>query len=570
MTPTKKGRGHTTIRMERVRQTEMDSSSVMHIAGGDHKGIIINKEAAPANGEVLPSDLSLEFKVFLTNATNNLHTQESRQLRFWFRPEISEAEQMHSVQDFFKDLVSPSEFPRDYVGFIKKIMKLMQLSYTQIRMIEVEMTQLNEATEPPNRPMSMDDSMVESRIQLTQEKVLEMIESAYPNPLHAADIAKAYNSSVEEVHVHLRELEAKGLIKSMEHGTYTRVTQNDQEVKLVRQMPAVNRSQQPTIAIITAQYCEKLAVDAMIDNKDTYVRYKTEGESNVYTLGNIGNHRVVSTKLPAVGHSRGAIIAAGNTTTRLLGTFQKVEYVFLIGTGGGVPHYTDHSKHIRLGDVVVSSPPNIEGRNYIYLYCEKTKNSPEGNGGSPEKFNIKTWCPPNLELQAISQQLWERGLVNPQIRPWERYIEAGLGYLRDQKSDFSRPQGDPDKLFMSIGGKDVIEVNHPQTPEGAYDPRHPGMPRIHFGAIGSGRMLMRDDASRLAFANQHGLLAFDPEFDAVIESVFGNRKDNYVFIRGVSDYKDGTKKKEWQPNAALAAAAFMKAVICAMELGDDD
>lgn len=46
------------------------------------------------------------------------------------------------------------------------------------------------------------------------------------------------------------------------------------------------------------------------------------GESNVYTLGNIGAHRVVSTKLPSVGHTRAAMIAAGNTTTRLLGMMQ--------------------------------------------------------------------------------------------------------------------------------------------------------------------------------------------------------------------------------------------------------
>jgi len=68
------------------------------------------------------------------------------------------------------------------------------------------------------------------------------------------------------------------LIKALANGTFTRVTQNDTEVKLVRQMPKVVRSEQPTIAIITAQYCEKLAVDAMIENKDTYVRYKTEGK----------------------------------------------------------------------------------------------------------------------------------------------------------------------------------------------------------------------------------------------------------------------------------------------------
>ena len=43
----------------------------------------------------------------------------------------------------------------------------------------------------------------------------------------------------------------------------------------------------------------------------------------MYTLGDIGKHRVVSTKLPmAGGHSRDALIATGGTTTRLLGTFQ--------------------------------------------------------------------------------------------------------------------------------------------------------------------------------------------------------------------------------------------------------
>ena len=38
------------------------------------------------------------------------------------------------------------------------------------------------------------------------------------------------------------------------------------------------------------------------------------------------------------------------------GTFQAVDYVILVGVGGGIPHYTDYSRHVRLGDVVVSSP----------------------------------------------------------------------------------------------------------------------------------------------------------------------------------------------------------------------
>ena len=46
------------------------------------------------------------------------------------------------------------------------------------------------------------------------------------------------------------------------------------------------------------------------------------GEANVYTLGQIGDHLVVSTKLPMTGRTRDALIATGGTTTRLLGTFQ--------------------------------------------------------------------------------------------------------------------------------------------------------------------------------------------------------------------------------------------------------
>lgn len=79
-----------------------------------------------------------------------------------------------------------------------------------------------------------------------------------------------------------------------------------------------------------------------------------QGESNVYTLGNIGAHRIVSTKLPSVGSTREAMTAAGNTMTRLLGTFQKIDYVFIVGVAGGIPHYTDYKKHVRLGDVVIS------------------------------------------------------------------------------------------------------------------------------------------------------------------------------------------------------------------------
>jgi hypothetical protein len=51
------------------------------------------------------------------------------------------------------------------------------------------------------------------------------------------------------------------------------------KVEMVKQMPTIAANQQPTIAIITALYHEKLAVDAMMENKTTYIRYKTEGRA---------------------------------------------------------------------------------------------------------------------------------------------------------------------------------------------------------------------------------------------------------------------------------------------------
>ena len=56
------------------------------------------------------------------------------------------------------------------------------------------------------------------------------------------------------------------------------------EVKIVKQMPAQAPGKKPTIAIITSRYYEKLAVDAMMEDKTTFVKYKTEGINTQYTL----------------------------------------------------------------------------------------------------------------------------------------------------------------------------------------------------------------------------------------------------------------------------------------------
>lgn len=140
--------------------------------------------------------------------------------------------------------------------------------------------------------------------------------------------------------------------------------------------------------------------------------------------------------------------AAGNTTTRMLGTFQKVDYVFLVGVGGGVPHYTDYNKHVRLGDVVISCP----GKNKnVYMYCENIKDK--------EEYEIKSYTPRNYNLQEIAIQLKTSSDNDNEITPpWMNYLRDGLNIL---DTDFNAPSAETDKLYMSIGDRDLIEVAHP-------------------------------------------------------------------------------------------------------------
>lgn len=112
MTPRGKTSNSTIILIERKLVEEIGDRQ--HVAGGDHTGIIINKDALSEqkSNQTVPH-LSLEFRVFLVSAHTHQHSQESRSLRFWFRSWLTDGDkQAHVAQDFFRELVSPKEFPR--------------------------------------------------------------------------------------------------------------------------------------------------------------------------------------------------------------------------------------------------------------------------------------------------------------------------------------------------------------------------------------------------------------------------------------------------------------------------
>ena len=52
-----------------------------------------------------------------------------------------------------------------------------------------------------------------------------------------------------------------------------------------------------------------------------------------------------------------------------------------------------------------------------------------------------------------------------------------------------------------------------------------GEPVLQLGPVAAGRQVALDDQLRQEFSRRNGIVAFNTELDAVVESIYGNRKD---------------------------------------------
>lgn len=86
--------------------------------------------------------------------------------------------------------------------------------------------------------------------------------------------------------------------------------------------------------------------------------------------------------------------------------------------------------------------------------------------------------------------------------------------------------------------------------------------------IAGGKNIINDDYLKSTLAEQCNVICFDSEIDQVLAAIQGNRTESFLIIRGISDYHDGSSSKEWQPFAALCAAAFMKTLIYQIPTND--
>ncbi|WPA97796.1 uncharacterized protein RHO25_002407 [Cercospora beticola] len=253
----------------------------------------------------------------------------------------------------------------------------------------------------------------------------------------------------------------------------------------------------------------------------------------------MNGHNVVMGCLPAtqIGIASAAAVAA-----EMSATFPSLRFGLLVGIGGGVPG----SKDIRLGDVVVSQPDLRAGHGGVVQYDF----GKAIHGGAFQPTGMLNQ-PPEILPSAL-------GKVQSTPRKESRFDQYYNHEDFDDEPDFAeRPNIDhlfhasyphvPEKSScMDCDASQVIERKS----------RKRSGPVVHYGLIASGNQVMKDAAKRDTISRQHhDVLCFEMEAAGLM-----NRFPCLV-VRGICDYCDSHKNKEWQPLAAVAAAAWAKELL---------
>jgi nucleoside phosphorylase len=294
-----------------------------------------------------------------------------------------------------------------------------------------------------------------------------------------------------------------------------------------------------TVACICPMGVELAPVEGMLD--EIHQPLPTGRDQNAYTLGKIGGHNVVVAVLPEIGNNAAATVA-----TQLLNDFPLIRFGLLVGIGGGVPG-DKGGGDVRLGDVVVSQPTDTFGGVVQYDLGKKF-----GDGSFKRTGQLKK--PPSVLSANVRKLQAQHTRVGSQIS--EYLSEMTRRYPRMQ-TQYSFPAGDHDQLFLASyahrPGMTCDKCDQQQTI--SRPARSHKEPRIHYGTIGSANLVVKDPVVRDELKRDMNILCVEMEAAGLM--------DNFpcLVIRGICDYADSHKNKQWQPYAAAVASAYMKELL---------
>ncbi|KAL4789263.1 ankyrin [Aspergillus venezuelensis] len=298
-----------------------------------------------------------------------------------------------------------------------------------------------------------------------------------------------------------------------------------------------------TVGWICAISTEFTAAQAFLDEKHQAPDSLSPADNNDYACGRVGKHTVVIAVLPDGEYG---VSSAANVARDMLHSFPNIRVGLMVGVGGGAPS----SKHdIRLGDIVVSTPRNGNSGIFQYDFGKAIQGQFFQDTGV---LNL----PPSALRAAVSglksqyeidgHQLGEaidRVLErNPRLR--KKYKRPEPASDRLYRSEFIHPLDNEAGCAVACGGNlSRLTMRHERTAD-------EDNPAIHYGLIASANQLMKDASVRDRFAAEKDVLCFEMEAAGLMNHF------PCLVIRGICDYADSHKNKDWQGYAALVAAAY--------------
>ncbi|KAL7972633.1 hypothetical protein HDV63DRAFT_393258 [Trichoderma sp. SZMC 28014] len=303
-----------------------------------------------------------------------------------------------------------------------------------------------------------------------------------------------------------------------------------------------------TVGWICAICTEYTAAQAVLDEEHERPDYIASSDHNDYTVGRIGKHNVVIAVLPdgEYGTDSAALVAKA-----MLDSFENIKVGLMVGIGGGAP---SERHDIRLGDIVVSAPRDGQSGVLQYDFGKMVQGEPF----QPTRLLNQS---PRILRAAVN------GLKS-------QYQLKGYGQLREiigdilernpnLRKDFERPDPTSDRLYRS-------EIVHPAEGTRASDCSvscgddpsklivrsrriaDESSPVVHYGLVASANTLMKDAVLRDKFALEKNIMCFEMEAAGLMNHF------PCLVVRGICDYSDSHKNKQWQGCAAIAAAAYAK------------
>lgn len=297
-----------------------------------------------------------------------------------------------------------------------------------------------------------------------------------------------------------------------------------------------------TVGWICAITVEFVAAQEFLDEEHEGPENVSLHDNNNYTLGSIGNHNVVIATLPFGEYG---IASAATVAKDMMHSFHNIRVGLMVGIGGGAP--SEHHD-IRLGDIVVSTPKDGNGGLLQYDF---------GKNIQDQEFLATGF----LNQPPIALRTALAGLQAQYERKGHRIEQAVNSVLEKNKRlrrQYKKPDKSSDRLYPSgvvhpnIKESCILTCDESELISRPERDEYEDNPAVHYGLIASANQLMKNALLRDKLAAEKDVLCFEMEAAGLMNHF------PCLVIRGICDYSDSHRNKEWQGYAAMVAAAYTK------------